>query len=139
MLLKVRLPAAPEPLKLAMVPPSTRLPVPVIVRVRPVPDNSERNTFPPNVVVPLLLTASVRLLPLFVTLPLIVRSFDPPIVALPVVTLLRLTLLAMVRAAPLANIVGVLALVPPSVSVPVPKAVLLPIPIVPAMTVVPAV
>ena len=84
---------------------------------------------------PALLTTRVRL-PLFVSVPLSVRSLVPPTVALPVVTATRVTLLEMVRAPPEAIIVGVFALVPPSVTPLVPNAELFPIPTVPLITVV---
>ena len=110
-----------------MTPPSVILPAPVIVKVRPVA-LFERLTIP-NVVVPVLLTVSVRLPPEFVNVPLNVRSLLPPMVPsfMAIIVLFEIE-----RLPPLAAIAP-----PDKVRLPLPKALLFPIFNVPPKTVVP--
>jgi hypothetical protein len=109
------------------------------VRVSSRPVASFERLTVPNVVDPVLLIVRIRFEPLFVRVPFKVKLFVPPILAFPVVTAESVMLLEKVRGAVEAKIVGVFALVPPSVKPLVPKAELFPMAIVPLIIVVPPV
>ena len=110
-----------------MTPEIVELPVPAIVRIRLVTP-SERLMKPPRFVCPVLETVSVLFPPLLVIVPFSVRSEVPPMVLLAASVMVFPKVLA-----PLAP-----CRVPPlKDSVPVPRAVLLPAAMVPAVNVVP--